>query len=146
MNPVDNYFTPDRRARVVEAIQAAERNTSGEIRVHVDAHCAKDPLERAVVCFKRLKMNRTQLRNGVLFYLAIEDHKFAILGDEGIDAVTADTFWEDIKVGMLDYFKKEDIVGALCWGIERAGEKLKAHFPCQVSDVNELSNEISFDA
>lgn len=146
MNAAESYFTQERRAGIVAAIQAAEKNTSGEIRVHIDENCAGDPVERALYWFKKMKMHKTALRNGVLFYLAISDHKFAILGDRGIDSATPDNFWESIKEGMLEYLKKEDIEGALCFGIRQAGEKLKAHFPCQSDDVNELSDDISFES
>ena len=146
MTNVEQYFTQERRSRVVAAIQAAEKDTSGEIRVHIDDHCAGDPVTQALHCFKKMKMHKTALRNGVLFYLAMEDRKYAILGDQGIDAVTPDDFWETIKEGMLERLRQEDVEGALCWGIRQAGEKLKIHFPCQQSDVNELPDDISFES
>lgn len=146
MTNVEQYFNQERRSHIVEAIQAAEKDTSGEIRVHVDNHCVGDPVKQALRWFKKMKMHQTELRNGVLFYIALEDRKFAILGDKGIDAVTPVDFWENVKLGMLERFKQEDIEGALCWGIQQAGEKLKVHFPCQTSDVNELSDDISFES
>jgi uncharacterized membrane protein len=146
MTNVEQYFNQERRSRIVAAIQAAEKDTSGEIRVHVDNRCAGDPIKQALRCFKKMQMHKTALSNGVLFYLALEDRKFAILGDKGIDAVTPDDFWENIKQGMLAMFQQGDIDGALCWGIQQAGEKLKMHFPCQASDVNELSDDISFES
>ena len=130
---------------VVEAICAAEKDTSGEIRVHVDDKCPGDPMERALYWFRKLKMHRTNLRNGVIFYLALEDRKFAILGDQGIDACTPDNFWQSIKEAMLPLLRDGMHAEALCLGIKLAGEKLKEHFPYQEKgDVNELSDEISF--
>ena len=89
-------------------------------------------------------MHKTKLRNGVLFYMALKDHKFAILGDAGINQIVAENFWDDIKEKMLEYFKDDKITEGLSMGIEMAGEALKKHFPIQDEDVNELSDEISF--
>jgi len=94
--------------------------------------------------FGKLEMQRTELRNGVLFYLAVKDQKFAILGDAGINAVTPDDFWDNIKETMSEHFAGGNIAGGLEAGILMAGDALKAHFPHQEEDVNELSDEISF--
>ena len=82
----------DEDHRVVEAIRQAELNTSGEIKVHIENHCRGDVEERSLYVFNRLKLNETQLRNGVLIYLAVKDRKFAILGDEGINNVVKKAF------------------------------------------------------
>lgn len=89
-------------------------------------------------------MHKTGERNGVLFYLAVKDKKFAILGDAGINAVTPDDFWDTIKEEMLELFRENKFSEGLIKGIDLAGEKLKEHFPYQSDDVNELSDEISF--
>ncbi len=89
-------------------------------------------------------MDKTELRNGVLFYLAVSDHKFAILGDKGINEKVPADFWDLIKDVMLDYFKNRQFTEGLCKGIEMAGEKLKVYFPLQSNDTNELNNEVSF--
>jgi uncharacterized membrane protein len=101
-------------------------------------------LDRAAYVFEKLQMHRTKLRNGVLFYLAVGDHKFAILGDAGINAVTPDNFWENIKTAMLSAFSESDFAGGLVQGILMAGTQLKEHFPWIKDDVNELSDDISF--
>ena len=90
-------------------------------------------------------MHKTEQRNGVLFYLAVQDKKFAILGDAGINQKVPDNFWEEIKSEVIANFKNGDFAGGLSSGIVKAGEQLKAHFPYQEDDVNELDNEISFD-
>jgi uncharacterized membrane protein len=118
--------------------------TSGEIRVHLDEYCKEDVLDRAAFLFEKLKMNQTKERNGVLFYLAYKDKKFAILGDAGLNAKVPDDFWESVKEAMLAEFKESHFAVGLIKGIAMAGEKLKTHFPYQKDDVNELSNEISF--
>jgi len=141
---VRKYFSEESKLRIRNAIRTAELNTSGEIRVHVEKHCKGDVLDRAAYIFGKLKMHKTELRNGVLFYLAIEDHKFAILGDAGINQKVPDDFWENIKEEMEVDFIEGNFADGLSKGIVMAGNQLKEHFPYQVDDVNELSNEISF--
>ena len=99
MGPSD-FFTSEQKAQILDAIKNAELNTSGEIRIHIEGKCREDVLDRAAFIFKKLNMHKTKLRNGVLFYLAINDHKFAILGDAGINAVTPENFWDQIKISM----------------------------------------------
>ena len=140
----NKFFTSDQKQQIISAIKDAELNTSGEIRVHIENHCKKDVLDRAATIFATLKMHKTKLRNGVLFYLAIKDQKFAILGDGGINAVTPDDFWDSIKEMMLLKFKEGEFTVGLSSGIKLAGEQLKAHFPYQSDDINELDDDISF--
>lgn len=130
--------------RVVEAIRQAEHNTSGEIKVHIDNRCRGDVEERSLVVFDKLKLNETKQRNGVLIYLAVKDRKFAIVGDEGINQVVGDGFWNDVKDLMLNCFKKGQFVEGLEQGILRCGEKLKTYFPYQTDDTNEIPDDISY--
>lgn len=132
-------------SRVVEAIKKAEMNTSGEIKVHIENHCRGDVEKRSLVVFSKLKLNETQLRNGVLIYLAVKDHKFAILGDEGINKVVGDGFWNDVKDLMLCHFREGRFADGLEQGIMRCGEKLKAYFPYQSDDINEIPDDISYE-
>jgi uncharacterized membrane protein len=143
MDNLRNIFNDKTKTELVEVIKSAELNTSGEIRLHVDNKCKIDVLDQAAFIFKKLKMHKTELRNGVLIYLAVADKKFAIIGDAGINAKVPDNFWDDIKNQMSDCFKKGDFVKGLSIGIEMAGEQLKKHFPYQKDDVNELPDEIS---
>lgn len=138
------FSTADRQA-VVAAIRSAELRTSGEIQVHIENHCKGDLMDRAAELFETLKMYQTKDRNGVLVYLAVEDHKFAILGDAGINQVVEPNFWENTKEKMAEYFKKGQFTQGLVEGIAMAGEKLRNHFPYDKdSDQNELPDEISF--
>lgn len=137
-------FKLGEKIQIVNAIKKAEKNTSGEVRVHIDNRCKGDVLDRAVDVFAMLKMHKTDLRNGVLFYLAIKDHKFAILGDAGINAVVPANFWESIKDAMVEHFAQGAFAEGLVTGITMAGEKLQEHFPYQKDDVNELPDDISF--
>ena len=141
----EKLFTSAEKKQIVSAIQTAEVTTSGEIQVHIENHCRIDVLDRAAEVFETLKMYQTKDRNGVLFYLAVKDHKFAILGDAGINAVVPKNFWEDIKNHMADLFKKGQFTQGLIDEIHQAGEALAEHFPYQGdSDENELPDEISF--
>ncbi|WP_303920514.1 TPM domain-containing protein [Draconibacterium sediminis] len=141
---VQKYFTEAGKLQITNAIRVAETNTSGEIRVHIEKHCKEDVLDRAAYLFEKLEMHKTELRNGVLFYLAVEDKKFAILGDGGINQKVADDFWESTKEVVIAKLKEGKYAEALADGIIMAGEQLKTHFPYQDDDVNELSDEISF--
>jgi uncharacterized membrane protein len=137
-----DYFTEDRLAEIDSAIKAAEKSTSGEIRLYVEDKCKEDVLDHAAFLFGELEMHKTELRNGVLFYLAMKDHKFAILGDGGINAKVPEDFWEHIKEAMVNHFKEGRFAEGLKQGIEMAGKALAEHFPYQDGDVNELSDDI----
>lgn len=139
-----SFFTAEEQERIVSAIAEAEKNTSGEIRVHLESKCTTEVLDRASHVFAKLHMHKTKERNGVLFYLATENHKFAILGDAGINRKTGSDFWDKIKTGMAEEFSKGNFTDGLVNGILEAGEQLKVHFPYQSDDVNELPNDISF--
>ncbi len=138
------FFSKEEQEVIVTAVKEAELNTSGEIRVHIEGKCKYDVLDRSAYIFEKLGMHQTKLRNGVLFYLAVEDHKFAILGDAGINAVVPDNFWDETKSVMQDYFNKKEFVMGLAKGIQMAGMHLKKYFAYQQDDVNELSDDISF--
>ena len=101
--------------------------------------------KRSLFVFNRLKLNETKLRNGVLIYLAVKDHKFAILGDEGINKVVEDGFWNDVKDLMQHRFKENRFADGLEEGIMRCGEKLKTFFPYQSDDINEIPDDISYE-
>lgn len=139
------FFNDEQKKLITGAVKEAELNTSGEIRVHIESSCKEDVLDRAAYIFEKLEIHKTELRNGVLFYLSINDKKFAILGDAGINAVTPDNFWEEIKDTVLNHFKNAEYDIGLSTGIKMAGQALKEHFPYQKDDVNELSDEISFN-
>ncbi len=141
----EKLFSPEEKAQIVAAIQSAEIRTSGEIQVHIENHCKGDVLDRAAEVFETLKMYQTKDRNGVLFYLAVLDHKFAILGDAGINAVVPADFWEKAKDLMAAQFRQGKFTQGLIEGIHLAGEQLGVHFPYnQSGDKNELSDEVSF--
>ena len=141
----DDFLSEQERETILKAIGYAEEQTSGEIRLHIENFCSAEVLDRAAFIFNRLGMQNTAERNGVLFYLAVKDRKFAILGDSGINHQVPADFWESVKETVLDSFKSGEFVAGLSKGIEQAGEKLKLYFPRKDNDVNELSNDISFE-
>ena len=138
------FFKEEEKNLISESIQEAEKNTSGEIRVHIESKCPGDVMDRAAYLFEKLKMHETKLRNAVLFYLALDDRKFAILGDAGINQLTPENYWDSIKDVMLREFAENKFASGLSSGILMAGEQLKEHFPYQLDDINELPDEISF--
>jgi len=137
-------LTLEQQVLIENAITAAEKNTSGEIRVHIEGTCDVNVLDRASQVFADLEMHKTELRNGVLIYLATRDHKFAVIGDAGINAKVPKNFWDEVKIKMQIRFRTGNFTEGLIEAIILAGEHLKKHFPYQTNDVNELSNKISF--
>lgn len=144
MSYASNFFTRKQQKTILEAIRVAEQLTGGEIRVHIDSSCPGDALDRATHIFEKLKMHKTELRNGVLFYLAVLPRKFAVIGDAGINAVVPDGFWDAIKSHLQLRFSEQNFTEGLCEAIAMVGEQLKAYFPFQTDDKNELPDEISF--
>ena len=143
MSKTEDFLTPTEEQEIVKAIALAEKQTSGEIRVHLEEKSDLEPMERAKEVFLQLNMQQTDARNGVLFYVAVSNKKFAVLGDEGINKVVATDFWKSTKEAVLNQFKTGNFKTGLIDGITEAGNQLKAHFPYQTDDENELSNEIS---
>ena len=139
------FFTKEQQAQILASVKEAELETSGEVRVHIETSCHEDVLDRAAWVFKKLGMYKTAERNGVLFYLAVTDKKFAILGDSGINAKVPAGFWDEISAFLQTNFKAGHFTEGLSGGIVKAGKQLKTHFPHQKDDVNELKDDISFD-
>ncbi len=140
-----NFLSDSQKADITKAIQAAERNSSGEIRVHIEKICpTNNVLDRASQVFIELGMGNTTQLNGVLFYLSTDDRKFAVLGDKGIDKVVPENFWETTKNLLKTNFSQGLFAEGLAQGIHSAGEQLKHFFPYQSDDVNELPDDISF--
>ncbi len=140
-----SFFTKEQQALILASVKEAEKETSGEIRVHIETSFTGDVLDRAAWVFKKLGMHNTDERNGVLFYLAVNDRKFAIIGDAGINSKVPAGFWNEISELLVKNFKEGKFTEGLSEGILLAGKQLQTHFPCKKDDVNELSDEISFD-
>lgn len=143
MRPED-FLTADQQKTVVDAVRLAEKDTSGEIRIHIDGECGGDVMKRAEEVFNRLGMYRTQQRNGVLIYLACNTKVFAIIGDKGINDRVPEHFWEDVISMMGAEFREGRYTEGLSQAVRMAGEKLSSYFPYQSDDINEQPDEISF--
>ncbi|MES2544876.1 MAG: TPM domain-containing protein [Bacteroidota bacterium] len=137
------FLTKEEEQEIVNAIHIAEKNTSGEIRVHIEKSTSIDTYNRAVEVFHYLKMDATELKNGVLIYLAIDNKSFIICGDKGINEAVPADFWDCTRDAMSTQFKEGNYKQGLINGILRAGEQLQKFFPWMEGDTNELSNEIS---
>ena len=143
MSKPEDFLTKEEEQEVIEAIRLAEKETSGEIRVHIEKSTSIAAFDRALEVFHLLKMDATQLKNGVLIYLAVNDHQFVICGDKGINDVVEPDFWDCTKDIMASHFKNGNFKLGLVEGISRAGSRLQQYFPWEEGDNDELSNEIS---
>lgn len=144
MSAISKIFNEEAKKQITEAIKAAELNTSGEIRVHVESKCSGDPYMRAAYIFSSLNMFDTKERNAVLIYLAVKSKKFAIIGDSGINEKVTPDFWNDTKNMMAAKFSEGKFAEGIAAAVANVGEKLKTYFIYQEDDVNEQSDEISF--
>jgi uncharacterized membrane protein len=140
----ETFFSDQQKEEIRKAIAVAEKKTSGEIRVHIEEECKEEVVHRAEKVFVMLEMHKTELRNGVLFYLAINSRVFAIYGDKGIHEKVSLKFWDEASAMMERQFKEGKFTEGLIAGIQKAGDQLSAHFPRKDNDKNELSDEISF--
>ncbi|MFN4122799.1 MAG: TPM domain-containing protein [Flavobacteriales bacterium] len=144
MNKLKNRLSPDEELKVENAILEAEKMTSCEIRVHIQSHCQKDVMDLAAEVFAELNMHKTAQRNGILIFIAIEDHQLAIIGDVGINAVVPENFWEDEKDLLISYFKREAYGDGLEAAILQAAKQVMEYFPAKPEEGDQLSNDISY--
>jgi uncharacterized membrane protein len=143
MSQVEEFLTAEEESEIINAIVEAEKNTSGEIRVHIEASTKIDHFSRAQQLFHFLKMDNTKDGNGVLLYVAVDDKKFVIYGGEGIDRAVPKGFWETTKDIIASQFKNGNFKQGIVEGVLMAGKELEAHFPWKQNDENELNNAIS---
>ena len=143
MSKLEDFLNAQEEQEIVEAIHIAEKNTSGEIRVHIEYKLDSEVTERTIDLFHKLKMDNTKLQNGVLIYIAIDDKVFSIYGDKGINDMVGLDFWNSTKDIMASHFNNGEIKQAIVNGILKTGEQLQKYFPYQSNDIDELSNEIS---
>lgn len=141
---VKEFFTPEQIAHINAAVIKAEQGNTGEIRLHVEGDCEGDAVKRAMTWFHKLHMQKTKYRNGVLFYLAVNHKKFAVVGDKAIHEKVSDEFWHKVKDHVIEKFKQGDYAGGLTEGIEMTGEMLRKYFPGQGENINQLPDEISY--
>ncbi|MFC5196355.1 MULTISPECIES: TPM domain-containing protein [Bizionia] len=143
MSKIEEFLTADEEQAIIAAIREAEKNTSGEIRVHLEKTSKIDVFDRAMEVFHYLKMDNTKQQNGVLIYVAVEDRNFVIFGDKGINDVVSDDFWDTTRNAIQTQFKQGNFKQGLVDGILKAGKALEQHFPWEHNDKNELPDTIS---
>jgi uncharacterized membrane protein len=144
--PAKKLLAPDEEQLIVKAIQAGERQTSGEIRVFIESRCRfVDPLDRAGEIFGSLKMYETAQRNAVLIYVAIKDRQLAVYADQGIHEKVGERFWNDTVKAMLQHFNRQQYGAGIAGLVAETGEALQKHFPYDGgTDRNELPDDIVF--
>lgn len=139
-----HFFNEEEKLAIVTSIKEAEKKTSGEIRVHIEARCKKNLMVRTIEVFKKLNIHQTKLQNGVLFYIAVKDRAFTIIGDKGINDLVPSNFWEEAKKIMENRFKENKFKEGICEAITLVGNQLGLFFPKLTDDKNELSDDLSF--
>ena len=143
MSNLEDFLTAIEEEEIVEAIRIAERDTSGEIRVHIEQKCDTDVYEHALEVFHVLKMDNTIQRNGVLIYVAVDNKTFVIFGDQGINNIVGADFWNSTRDKIATQFKTGNFKQGIVDGITEAGKVLSKHFPWHHHDKDELDNAIS---
>lgn len=139
------FFSKLDSHRIVEAIAAAEKKSSGEIRVHVTRRRPDNLEERARRRFELLGMTKTDHRNGVLIYIAPKLRRFQILGDTGIHEKCGDDFWKETAAELESHFRRGEFTEGIVKAIEKTGDVLATHFPRKTGDVNELPDQVTED-
>lgn len=140
----DLQLSEEQEQHIIDAIREAEERTSGEIRVHIEATCRRDPLDRAARIFHELGMDQTELQNGILIYIASEDHKVAVYAGRGIHKQVEEGFWNDVLALLVDHFKSDEFEQGIAKAVTMAGNKLQELYPSRKGDVNELPDDISY--
>ena len=141
-----DFFTAEEKQLITEAIQRAEKLTSGEVRVFVEGKCSYvDAIDRAAELFFNLQMQKTDDRNAVLIYIAMTDHQLAVFGDEGIHKKVGNEYWNIEVKKMITNFNRENYAKGISEVVEDIGEALTKHFPYNNNtDKNELPDDIVF--
>lgn len=143
--PAREFLSEEDEKKIIQAITDTEEFTTGEIRVHIEAKCKKDPVDRAKSIFGELEMHKTDARNGVILYIATDDRKVAVFGDEGISRQVEENFWQDEIDKLIAEFKQGNFEQGIESVVGDIGEKLKRFYPSDGTDPNELDNEITFE-
>ena len=141
-----NFFTAEEQQLIIEAIQNAERMTSGEVRVFVESKCSyMDAIDRAAELFFQLEMQKTDDRNAVLLYVAMKDRQLAVFGDEGIHEKVGNEYWNNAVQKMISNFNRENYAAGIAEVVKDIGTALTKNFPFNNdTDKNELPDDIVF--
>jgi len=141
-----NFFTAEEQQLIIDAIQNAERMTSGEVRVFVESKCSyMDAIDRAAELFFQLEMQKTDDRNAVLLYVAMKDRQLAVFGDEGIHEKVGNEYWNNAVQKMISNFNRENYAAGISEVVKDIGAALTKNFPFNNdTDKNELPDDIVF--
>jgi len=141
-----NFFTAEEQQLIIDAIQNAERMTSGEVRVFVESKCSyMDAIDRAAELFFQLEMQKTDDRNAVLLYVAMKDRQLAVFGDEGIHEKVGNEYWNNAVQKMISNFNRENYAAGISEVVKDIGVALTKNFPFNNdTDKNELPDDIVF--
>jgi uncharacterized membrane protein len=137
------WFSEGDLAEVSAAIAGAEALTSAEVRVHLDRRCPGDPTARAAAVFEQLEMHQTRERNGVLVYVALDDHRLAVVGDRSIHERVGQPYWERLAATLSAHFAQGRRREGLSAVVHELGRELARHFPRRPDDANELTDQVS---
>lgn len=140
------FFTDEEKQSIIDAVRNAEQRTSGEVRVFVESRCRYvNAIDRAVEIFENLQMQKTELRNATLVYVAVKDRQLAVFGDEGIHQKVGNEYWANEVMKMIHAFNRDNIAEGISRCVLNIGEALATHFPYDKStDKNELPDDIVF--
>ena len=140
---VKAFLSEDDLDAVARAVAAAEKQTSAEVRVHLDHACPGDALPRAIKVFERLGMHKTPERHGVLVYISVTDRKLAVIGDKGIHERVGEAYWRELVDAVRDRMRGERPRDGLVHAVSELGAVLGRHFPRRPDDTNTLSDAVS---
>jgi uncharacterized membrane protein len=145
MSGLKDFFSAEDKQEILDSLAGASARTSCEIRIRVEKKAGKDPLAKARAAFEACGMREKAEKNGVMFYVSVEDRKFAVLGDDGINAKVPEGFWEKIKDAVLGKFREKQFALGLIGGINMAGEKMAEFFPDEKEGATAAQEGISYE-
>jgi len=140
---VSTFFSKEEQTAIIDTIKETEKKTSIEIRIHIESSCKENIFDHAAYVFKKLKMHKTKQRTGILLYLALQDKKYAILGDIGVNQYVNNTFWEILCNDLKKDFENENFSEGIIKSIIRCGKELELHLPVGKDDIDELPNTVN---
>lgn len=141
------YFNKKDLARITQACTEAEKTTSGELRVSILRKRDKKQTDLSVKDlalqeFYNLKMDETRDKTGILLFILLNERKFQILADEGINEKVSPDTWQAQAEVFTDFFKKKKYTDGVITVLQNMGKILTEYFPIKDDDTNELSDEV----
>lgn len=137
------YISLEEKRLILKSVMEAEKQTSVEFQVHIDKSCKGDVIEKASAVFNFIHLNKTKTKKWLLFYLSLEDQKYAIIGDKEMNEMIPENFWDLVENHMQNKINEGNLTACLSEGIKMAGDQIRNFIPKQINDINELPDEIS---